>query len=63
MLHILHSALEETINHMQLKEKCVVTGNPIRVKHFIPDYKKSEENIGIKKPFELIFGGSLGADR
>ena len=54
---------EETINHMQHKEKCVVTGNPIRSEILHSDYEKSREKLGIKKPFVLIFGGSLGADR
>ena len=56
-------SFEETINHMQHKEKCVVTGNPIRSEILYSDYKKSREKLGIKKPFVLIFGGSLGADR
>ena len=56
-------SFEETINHMQHKEKCVVTGNPIRSEILHSDYKKSREKLGIKKPFVLIFGGSLGADR
>lgn len=56
-------SFEETINHMKHKEKCVVTGNPIRGEILSADYKKSREKLGIKKPFVLIFGGSLGADR
>lgn len=53
----------ETINHMKHKEKCVVTGNPIRQEILNADYTKSRIKLGIKKPFVLIFGGSLGADR
>lgn len=56
-------SFEETINHMKHKEKCVVTGNPIRGEILKADYKKSREKLGVKKPFVLIFGGSLGADK
>ena len=41
-------SFEETINHMQHKEKCVVTGNPIRSEILHSDYKKSREKLGIK---------------
>lgn len=56
-------SFEETINHIKQKEKCVVTGNPIREEILKADYKASREKLGIKKPFVLIFGGSLGADK
>ena len=56
-------SFEETISHMKHKEKCVVTGNPIRTEILEADKQKSREKLGIKKPFVLIFGGSLGADR
>lgn len=56
-------SFEETINHMKHKEKCVVTGNPVRGEILKADYALSREKLGIKKPFVLIFGGSLGADR
>lgn len=56
-------SFEETINHMQHKEKCVVTGNPIRSEILEADYMYSRKKLGIEKPFVLIFGGSLGADR
>lgn len=56
-------SFEETINHMQHKEKCVVTGNPIRSEILEADYMSSRKKLGIEKPFVLIFGGSLGADR
>lgn len=56
-------SFEETINHMTHKEKCVVTGNPIRGEILKADKKESREKLGVKKPFVLIFGGSLGADR
>lgn len=56
-------SFEETINHMRHKEKCVVTGNPIREEILKADYNEARKNLGVKKPFVLIFGGSLGADR
>lgn len=56
-------SFEETVNHMKHKEKCVVTGNPIRGEILTADYTKARKALGIKKPFVLIFGGSLGADR
>ena len=56
-------SFEETINHMHDKSKCVVMGNPIRTEIFTADKEKSRKKLGIKKPFVLVFGGSLGADR
>lgn len=56
-------SFEETINHMKDKSKCVVTGNPIRTEILEADYKKSREALGVTRPFVLVFGGSLGADK
>lgn len=56
-------SFEETINHMQHKEKCVVTGNPIRSEILSADRESARKKLNIKKPFVLIFGGSLGADK
>ena len=56
-------SFEETINRMSAPEKCVVTGNPIRSEILEADYKTARKKLGIKKPFALIFGGSLGADK
>jgi UDP-N-acetylglucosamine--N-acetylmuramyl-(pentapeptide) pyrophosphoryl-undecaprenol N-acetylglucosamine transferase len=56
-------SFEETVNHMKDKSKCVVTGNPVRGEILNADYAKSREKLGVKKPFVLIFGGSLGADK
>ncbi len=53
----------ETVNHMTRKDKCVVTGNPVRHEILTADYEQSREKLGINKPFVLIFGGSLGADK
>ncbi len=56
-------SFEETVNHIKHKDKCVVTGNPVRAEILSADYGASREKLGIKKPFVLIFGGSLGADK
>ncbi len=56
-------SFEETINQMSAKEKCVVTGNPIRGEILAADYKEARKKLGVKKPFVLVFGGSLGADK
>lgn len=56
-------SFEETVNHMKHKEKCVVTGNPIRREILKADYAEARKKLGIEKPFVLIFGGSLGADK
>lgn len=56
-------SFDETVNEMKHKEKCVVTGNPIREEILNADYAKSRERLGITRPFVLIFGGSLGAQR
>lgn len=55
-------SFEETVNSLKEKEKCVVTGNPIRGEILSADKASAREALGIKKPFVLIFGGSLGAD-
>lgn len=56
-------SFEETINEIKSKEKCVVTGNPVRGEILAADKTLSREKLGITKPFVLVFGGSLGADR
>lgn len=56
-------SFDETVNLMKDKSKCVVTGNPIRTEILCADKKKSRKALGIDKPFVLVFGGSLGADR
>ncbi len=56
-------SFDETVNEMKNKSKCVVTGNPIREEILKADYKTARAKLGIKRPFVLIFGGSLGADR
>lgn len=57
-------SFEETIEHMKLKDKCVVTGNPVRPEILAADKAKAREKLGLSdKPFVLVFGGSLGAKR
>ncbi len=55
-------SFEETAQFMQQKEKCVVTGNPIRNEILHADKESARKNLNITKPYVLIFGGSLGAD-
>ncbi len=52
----------ETIHHLKNKEKCVVTGNPVRGEILSADKEQSRIELGLsEKPFVLVFGGSLGA--
>lgn len=56
-------SFEETLNHLK-KDKCVVTGNPVRTKILEAKKDEARKALGIgDEPFVLIFGGSLGADR
>ena len=58
------TSFEETKNHLKEKNKCVFTGNPVRYEILTADKEKSREMLGIsEKPFVLIFGGSLGAQK
>lgn len=58
-------SFEETINHMKSSSKCVFTGNPVRGEIVKADRESARKQLGITddKPFVLIFGGSLGADK
>lgn len=56
-------SFDETVSHMQNKEKCVVTGNPVRMEIIKADRASARERLNIEKPFVLIFGGSLGAQK
>lgn len=56
-------SFDETVNLLKHKEKCVVTGNPIRTEILKADKESARKKLGIDMPFVLIFGGSLGADR
>ena len=57
-------SFEETVNHISDKNKCVVTGNPVRQEIINADYNAARQELGLSdKPFVLIFGGSLGAQK
>ena len=56
-------SFDETVNLMTAKGKCVVTGNPIRTQILEADRDAARKKLGIDKPFVLVFGGSLGAER
>lgn len=57
-------SFEETKEHLRCKEKCVVTGNPIREELLHTDKKSARQKLGLSdKPFVLVFGGSLGAEK
>ncbi|MDD6763136.1 MAG: undecaprenyldiphospho-muramoylpentapeptide beta-N-acetylglucosaminyltransferase [Clostridiales bacterium] len=57
-------SFDETVNFLKKKDKCVVTGNPIRAEILSADRESARRRLGIKNTrFVLIFGGSLGADR
>ena len=54
----------ETCEHLKCKEKCVVTGNPVRCEFLHIDKASARQKLGLSdKPFVLVFGGSLGAAR
>ncbi|MBE7044366.1 MAG: undecaprenyldiphospho-muramoylpentapeptide beta-N-acetylglucosaminyltransferase [Ruminococcaceae bacterium] len=56
-------SFEETVDYLEQKEKCVVTGNPVRSAILEADAQKAREKLGLsEKPFVLVFGGSLGAE-
>ncbi len=55
-------SFDETVNYLNA-EKCVVTGNPIRMEILEADRDAAREKLGITKPFVLVFGGSLGAEK
>ncbi len=57
-------SFEKTIDLLKNKEKCALTGNPIRVEVAGADREKARESLAIgDTPFVLAFGGSLGATR
>jgi len=57
-------SFEETVNSMKIPEKCVVTGNPVRVEILKAKKSEARKKLGLgNKPFVLVFGGSLGAQK
>lgn len=54
----------ETIGHIRRSSKCVLTGNPVREELIRADYDTARKKLKLsEKPFVLIFGGSLGAQK
>lgn len=57
-------SFDETIQYMKRKDRCVVTGNPIREELLRMDSAYARRELKLSdKPFVLIFGGSLGANK
>lgn len=57
-------SFEESVAHMKNPKKCVVTGNPVRCEILSADKEKARAELGLSdKPFVLVFGGSLGAQK
>lgn len=57
-------SFDETANYLKSREKCVVTGNPIRPEILFADRAAARRKMKLgKTPFVLVFGGSLGAER
>ena len=57
-------SFEESVEQMKDPKKCVVTGNPVRGEILIADKETAREELGLSdKPFVLVFGGSLGAQK
>ena len=57
-------SFDETVSLMKNKEKCVVTGNPIRPEILKADKETARGELELSdKPFVLVFGGSLGAEK
>lgn len=57
-------SFDETVNHLKYKDKCIVTGNPIRSEILDSDYKTARKTLGLgDEPFVFVFGGSLGAGK
>lgn len=57
-------SFEETVPLLSHPEKSVVTGNPVRTQILSADKKAARAALGLsEKPFVLVFGGSLGAEK
>jgi UDP-N-acetylglucosamine--N-acetylmuramyl-(pentapeptide) pyrophosphoryl-undecaprenol N-acetylglucosamine transferase len=57
---------EETKNKLpsSVQEKTIVTGNPVRGEILTADKETAREELGLSdKPYVLVFGGSLGAQK
>ena len=54
----------ETEKYIKKHSKCVLTGNPVREEILNADKNEARKKLGISdKPFVLVFGGSLGAQK
>lgn len=54
----------QTLDIIKNNKKCVLTGNPVRTQILNSDYTAARKELGLsEKPFVLIFGGSLGAQK
>lgn len=56
------TSFADTKNHLKHREKCVLTGNPVREEILSADRGAARKALQLDgRPFVLIFGGSLGA--
>lgn len=59
-------SFNDTLNYIDksLHDKCVLTGNPLDEKLLAGSYSEERAKLGLgDKPFIVMIGGSLGADR
>lgn len=55
---------EDTLNHLKHKEKCIITGNPLRNNLPIEEKKTAGKKLGLPDGFTILsLGGSLGANK
>lgn len=58
------TSFEKTAELLRDKDKCVLTGNPIREDILSADRETARKSLALdERPFVLAFGGSLGAAR
>ncbi len=57
-------SFKESKKYLKVKHKLVHTGNPIKKEIIDTDRERARASLGLdKRPFILVFGGSLGADK
>lgn len=57
-------SFSQTLDYIKNKEKCILTGNPVRTQILNAKKEEARKELGLSdKPFVLIFGGSLGAQK
>lgn len=55
---------EDTLNHLKHREKCVITGNPLRNNIPIEEKAAARKRLGLRDGFTILsLGGSLGANK